>query len=161
MQGSWNNQAPYYRCVFLAQYAAQNKINHARAVYLREDQILPSVDRWLASKFGAHALRQTLLELAEAQDTDSHGVAATEAKQEIAACDAKLRQHRAALEAGADPVIVTSWIAKVQALRVAAESRLRQAPRGHAAYVHACHHRQANSRGNVVARARTSGSCGP
>src|SRR6185437_9986389 len=39
MQGSWNNDAPYYRCVFLREYAAKNKINHPRAVYLREDQL--------------------------------------------------------------------------------------------------------------------------
>lgn len=26
--GSWNNDAAYYRCVFLNQYAAKNKIDH-------------------------------------------------------------------------------------------------------------------------------------
>jgi hypothetical protein len=47
MQGSWNNDAPYYRCRFLSQYAAKNKVDHPRAVYLREDQLVPAVDRWL------------------------------------------------------------------------------------------------------------------
>jgi hypothetical protein len=28
MQGSWSNGKPYYRCVFLSQYAAKNKIKH-------------------------------------------------------------------------------------------------------------------------------------
>ncbi len=32
MQGSWNNEAAYYRCVFLSQYAAKNKTDHPRAV---------------------------------------------------------------------------------------------------------------------------------
>ena len=46
------------------------------------------------------------------------------AQQEIADCDAKLRQHRAALEAGADPVLVTSWMKETQARRALAEARL-------------------------------------
>jgi len=44
--------------------------------------------------------------------------------REIADCDAKLRQHRAALEAGADPVLATSWMKETQAKRAAAEARL-------------------------------------
>ena len=48
------------------------------------------------------------------------------AQREIAACDAKLRQHRVALEAGAAPVLVTSWIAETQARRTVAEARLRK-----------------------------------
>ncbi|MDQ2873543.1 MAG: hypothetical protein M3Y33_01390 [Actinomycetota bacterium] len=31
MQGSWNNQAAYYRYVFLSQYAAKNTISRPRA----------------------------------------------------------------------------------------------------------------------------------
>src|SRR6266536_2722911 len=74
------------------------------------------------------ALPQTLRELAEAQDTSAGDAAAEEARRGIATCDAKLRQHRAALEAGADPKIVTGWIAEVQAQRAAAEARLRHSP---------------------------------
>ncbi|MGI8451453.1 MAG: hypothetical protein ACR2MP_30565 [Streptosporangiaceae bacterium] len=44
----WKNDAAYNRCVFLSQYVAKNKIEHPRAVCLREDQLLPSIDRWLA-----------------------------------------------------------------------------------------------------------------
>jgi len=46
------------------------------------------------------------------------------AQQEIADCDAKMRQHRAALEAGADPVLVTSWMNETQARRALADARL-------------------------------------
>ena len=35
MQGSWNNGKPYYRCTFLSQCAAKNKVNHPTSVYLR------------------------------------------------------------------------------------------------------------------------------
>ena len=48
------------------------------------------------------------------------------AQREIADCDAKLKRHRAALEAGADPVLITSWIAETQARRAVAEARLRK-----------------------------------
>jgi site-specific DNA recombinase len=125
MQGSWNNHAPYYRCVFLTQYAAKNKIDHPRAVYLREDQLLPDLDRWITQKFGPHALEQTLRELADAHEMNAFDPASEQARRQIADCDAKLRQHRAALEAGADPTLVTAWMAEVQAQRAAAETLTR------------------------------------
>jgi site-specific DNA recombinase len=128
MQGSWNNDAAYYRCVFLSQYAAKNKIDHPRAVYLREDQLLPSLDHWLGQIFRPDALPRTARELEEAQDAAVIDAAVEQARREIADCDAKLRQHRAALEAGADPAIVTGWMAETQARRTAAETRMRPGP---------------------------------
>jgi site-specific DNA recombinase len=32
MQGSWNNGKPHYRCTFLSEYAAKNKIDHLRCL---------------------------------------------------------------------------------------------------------------------------------
>jgi hypothetical protein len=64
----------------------------------------------------------------EPDPTAARNGRAAEARREIAACDAKIRQHRAALEAGADPALVTGWMAEVQAQRAAAESRLHQNP---------------------------------
>ena len=132
MQGSWNNGAAYYRCVFLSQYAAKNKVSHPRSVYLREDQILPRLDNWLTTKFSPGTFPATVRELEDAQDrTGAPADAGNEAvKQEIADFDASLRQHRAALEAGASPEIVTGWINETQAKRAAAEARLRQRPAG-------------------------------
>jgi site-specific DNA recombinase len=49
------------------------------------------------------------------------------AKQTIADANAKLARHRAALEAGADPAVVASWIAQTQAERRNAEAQLREA----------------------------------
>lgn len=133
MQGSWNNDAAYYRCVFLSQYAAQNKVSHPRSVYLREDQVLPRLDGWLARKFSPVALPATVRELEEAQGSaGTPADAGSEAaRREIAECDESLRQHRAALEAGASPQIVTAWINETQARRAAAEARLRHQPAGH------------------------------
>jgi hypothetical protein len=53
--------------------------------------------------------------------------AAGQARPEIADCDARLRQHREALEADADPKIIAGWMAETQARRAAAESRMRPA----------------------------------
>jgi site-specific DNA recombinase len=124
MQGSWNHDRPHYRCTFLSQYAAKNKVNHPPAVYVREDQLLPELDSWLSELFSPGALPQTVLDLEAAQPDEPRPDEA--AQSEIAECDAKLKQHRAALEAGADPALVTSWMNETQARRSVAEARLRK-----------------------------------
>lgn len=48
------------------------------------------------------------------------------ARSQLAECDTKLARHRAALEAGADPTIVTGWIAEVEAERRRILSALKQ-----------------------------------
>ncbi|WP_083975613.1 hypothetical protein [Kitasatospora mediocidica] len=52
---------------------------------------------------------------------------AEHAKKTIKQCDAKTATHRSALEAGADPVLVTGWITETQATRARAEAELRTA----------------------------------
>ncbi|MFD2357294.1 recombinase family protein [Nonomuraea ferruginea] len=47
MQGQWVNDAPYYRCRFPEEYALANRVMHPRNVYLREDRVVPRLDRWL------------------------------------------------------------------------------------------------------------------
>jgi hypothetical protein len=96
-------------------------------MYLREEQLLLRLDEWLSRKFDPMTLPATVRELEAAQPGEPKPDEA--AQREIAECDAKLRQHRAALEAGADPVLVTSWMKETQAKRAAAEARL-QKPTG-------------------------------
>jgi site-specific DNA recombinase len=130
MQGSWNNQAIYYRCMFLAQYAATSKISHPRSVYLREEKLTTRLDDWLAGLFRAEHLPATIETLARAQDDEGLPAAAAEqAHRMIADCDGKLRQHRAALEAGADPAVIARWMTETQARRAEVEARLRPAQR--------------------------------
>lgn len=124
MQGSWSNGKPYYRCVFLSQYAAKNKIKHPPTVNLREELLLPQLDEWLSRKFDPIALTSTARELEAAQPDEPRTDEA--AQREIAECDAKLRQHRAALEAGADPALITTWMKETQAKRALAEARLQK-----------------------------------
>ena len=131
MQGEWNNQVPYYRCRYPLEYALAGKISHLRNVYVREDAIIPGLDRWLAGKFSPGNLPQLIEELYQAQDTgDDTGTAASQNK--ITECDRKLNTHRATLEAlpeGADPSVIASWIAQTQAERAAAQAEIQRASR--------------------------------
>ncbi len=52
------------------------------------------------------------------------------AREVIADCDAKLATQRAALKAGADPTLVTQWVAETQARRARAEAELRTSSKG-------------------------------
>ncbi|MGW7693483.1 hypothetical protein ACWGMA_32285 [Streptomyces asiaticus] len=56
--------------------------------------------------------------------------AAAGARVVIADCDAKLATHRAALETGVGPALVTQWISETQARRARAEAELRTASKG-------------------------------
>jgi len=124
MQGNFNHGVPHYRCRFPNEYALANHLEHPRAVYLRENQIVPSLDRWLATTFTPDRIEDTLDRLADAQpDTDAE--TSTETRI-LAECDRKVANYRAALDAGTDPKIVTEWIVQVQTEKTLAEARLRQ-----------------------------------
>jgi hypothetical protein len=121
-----------YRCRYPNEYAIANKVEHPRNVYVREDAIVPPLDRWLARVFDPENLDDTLdaLETASvAEDVVDHA-RAENLRARIADCDARLAKYRAALEAGTDPAVVQVWITEVQAKRVAAEIELDQATRG-------------------------------
>ncbi len=128
MQAHWINSAAYYRCRFPEEYALANKVSHPRNVYLREDHIVPRLDQWLGRLFEPERIDRTLDALAAAQrpaPLEEERLAA--ARREIAEADRKLARHRAALEAGADPAVVATWIKDVQTAKSEAESRLRRA----------------------------------
>lgn len=127
-RGRW----PHYRCTFLSEYAAKDKVNHPKSVYLREEQLLPHPDGWLSRKFDPIALASTVRELEEADQPDDTGADAdADAQREIAECDAKLRQHRAALEAGADAVLVTGRIKETHTNAPRGRGSRRSASSGH------------------------------
>jgi site-specific DNA recombinase len=130
MEGTWAHDAARYRCKYPAEYALANEIDHPRTVYVREDQILPPLDRWLAGLFAPSSLDATLDALIAAADEPDSGLAAaiTAARRALADCDARIAKYRAALEAGADPVLVAGWLAEVQAERALLDRQLRDAP---------------------------------
>jgi hypothetical protein len=132
MQGHWANAAPYYRCRFPSEYALANSVRHPANVTLRQADVLGPLDGWLAGKFGQGHLDDTIDELAAAAALPSDADAGQdELKSKIVACDRKLAQHRAALDAGADPATVAGWITETEAARatfIALQRPARQQP---------------------------------
>ncbi|MEO3772166.1 hypothetical protein [Micromonospora sp. B9E7] len=104
----------------VAPRAGVGRGEHPRNVYLREYALTDPLDEWLASAFTPDHLDQTITAMCDAQPTDTTPQTAA-AQATIAACDAKLAQYRAALDAGADPALVTGWITQTQAERTRAE----------------------------------------
>jgi site-specific DNA recombinase len=128
MQGNWNNGQPYYRCRYPSEYALANRVEHPKTVYVRQAEVVPALDRWLATVIDPEHVEETCEALAAAQAAtvaDEHRLAA--AGRTLAECDEKLGRYRAALEAGTDPAIVTGWIRDVAELRRRAEREARSA----------------------------------
>jgi DNA invertase Pin-like site-specific DNA recombinase len=124
MQGNFNHGLPHYRCRFPNEYALGNHVQHPRAVYLRENQVVPALDRWLAKIFQPDQIEDTLTKLVDAQpDNDAEN---SVEHRIIAECDRKLASYRATLDAGGDPTIISEWITQTQAEKTLAEARLRQ-----------------------------------
>ncbi|WP_435091172.1 zinc ribbon domain-containing protein [Micromonospora aurantiaca (nom. illeg.)] len=126
MIGSFNNDRNHYRCTYAAEYADANRIAHPRSVYVREDHILEQLDPWLARAFSPSRLTATVQAMAEAQYDDVDEQAIKAARETLATCTTRLDRYRAALDSGADPTVVSRWIADVQAEQVTAEASLRR-----------------------------------
>jgi site-specific DNA recombinase len=117
MQGQQSNGEAYYRCRYAQEYALANKIHHPRNIYLRENDLVGPLDAALAAAFAPHRITDTLTTLTESQDPSDTDQDAIRSRAHLAECNTKLARHRAALEQGADPKIVTGWIAEVEAER--------------------------------------------
>jgi site-specific DNA recombinase len=126
MQGTWNHGRPHYRCRYPAEYALTEEIDHPKAVYLREEEIEPPLDHWIARVFEPEHLEETCEQLAAAQAPSVEDEARLGAVREaLVECDARLGRYREALEAGADPTVVAAWIKDVQEERRRLEHQLR------------------------------------
>jgi hypothetical protein len=87
--------------------------------------VTPTLDGWLLRHFDPENVDATIAAMVAAQAPDDAAAARTEAaRRKIVDCDSRLDKYRAALEAGADPVVVGGWIAEVQAERLQAEREI-------------------------------------
>jgi hypothetical protein len=73
-----------------------------------------------------HRIKQTIADIHGAQEPPTN-TASIRAKAQITDCQTKLARHRAALEAGANPVTIAQWMAETEAQLVAAQAELRTA----------------------------------
>src|SRR6266508_310988 len=123
LQGHWVHAQPYYRCSYPPAYQAATGLAHPRTVYLREPDLLPHLDQWLARLFDPDRLDDTLDALEQASNDHTATTQQLDAaEQAIADCQRQLAQYRAALAAGADPIEVTAWINQATAAKAAAEA---------------------------------------
>ncbi len=131
MQGQHSHGVAYYRCRFPKEYASSNRVDHPRNVIMREDVLVEPLDRWLAAELAPERREHLLGVLAEQAEIGRlPGSGRTVDDSVVAACDAKLARYRAALDAGADPTLVSGWIAETQAERDRAVARLRRTSGG-------------------------------
>ena len=84
---------------------------------MRLDILLDPLNEWLASKFGPEYPPGTIDELAAVITSPEVDPGAAEIDAQIAGCDRKLAQYRAALDAGAEPATVARWITETEAER--------------------------------------------
>jgi site-specific DNA recombinase len=125
MQGNPNHGLNHYRCVFPAEYALANKIDHPKSVYVKESAIVPKLDAWLTQLFDPDNLDATVAALADVGQADEEAEARAEAaRRKLVDCDDRLGKYRAALDSGADPAVVAGWMAEVQGERLQAEAEL-------------------------------------
>ncbi|MEU1598729.1 hypothetical protein ABZ468_39445 [Streptomyces sp. NPDC005708] len=123
----------YYRCEFKEQEAALHPgLHHPRTVNLREDAVCQALDAWIARAFAPDRLTATLTALSHASIAASTAQVQTpeqdQARQAIKQCERRLAHYQAALEAGADPAVVTEWINEAQQDEEAAKSKLATLP---------------------------------
>ncbi|MGW1159441.1 recombinase family protein [Streptomyces sp. NPDC002519] len=133
MQPATIRNTVYYRCEFKEQEQSLHPgLDHPRTVYLREDVVCRALDRRIAKAFAPDRLAATLTALAQAS-TAAHAAETltpeqAQARKTVKECERRLARYQAALEAGADPAVVTQWINEAQADKEAARKRLDAPP---------------------------------
>lgn len=112
------------------EYALRKDNCHPKAVYLRADRVLGTIDGWIASIFDPKNLDATAAALAAGNKIDETTILREEvAKKRLKDADQKLAQYRKAIESGADAKIVAGWMKEVTAQKALAELELESLPR--------------------------------
>jgi hypothetical protein len=89
------------------------------------DSLPERLECWRDERFNPENLQATIEAMASAGDADESIEAKAEgARRKLADCDDRLAKYRSALESGADPVVVSGWMAEVQGERLRAEAEL-------------------------------------
>lgn len=76
---------------------------------VREDLVLPTLDRWLASLFDEKHRATTIDAMAQHQANAIEDARVERARRRVADCDKRLAKYREALEAGMDAALVAQW----------------------------------------------------
>jgi hypothetical protein len=133
MQPSPIRDRVYYRCEFKEQEAALYPgLDHPRTINLREDIVCRALDAWIARAFESNRLTATIAALSAASlaasTAPTHTPEQAQARQTIKECERRLARYQAALDAGAEPAVVTQWINDAQRDKDAARKKLNALP---------------------------------
>jgi site-specific DNA recombinase len=114
MQAHWTHDRPYYRCKPTSDRATYAE-PHPKNIYVKESDVTPGIDRWLATLFDDNYLDQTAQVLAGSSKPDGE----TEARDavirdQIRDCDRRLARYRLALDGEGEVATVARWIAEVE-----------------------------------------------
>jgi DNA invertase Pin-like site-specific DNA recombinase len=130
MEGGTVRDHTFYRC--LARSLAPGSpvlAEHPRTVNLREDHLLPPLNDWIGSLFALRNIDRTISELVASQGVDGQADRVrSRTEKRLADAEAKIRRHRAAIEAGVDPSAVVDAINTANAERAAARAELENLP---------------------------------
>ena len=130
MQGKARKGHHYYACSYGASYgdrAATEVHAGQKWIYLREDALLPLVERFFAQRIFGPLRLEKLAQQLKAHDRDerrANRLAATRLRQHLADTDRKLRIQVQALEDGIDAELVTARITELRADRDTAQAAL-------------------------------------
>jgi site-specific DNA recombinase len=128
MQGNWNHDRAHYRCRVPAEYALANRVEHPPTIYLREDQVVPALDEWIATVFDPANIDDTVVALTEAQAPSEAGDARVEAaRRALDDTNEKIERLVAAIEAGSPADMLGPRLQALRATKLAAEQDLKDA----------------------------------
>jgi site-specific DNA recombinase len=85
---------------------------------------MPKLDAWLPQVFDPANLDATCEAMGDAQRDDESTTRSEAARQKIADCDRRLANYRKTIDAGGPSATIASWMAEVEAERLAAEREL-------------------------------------
>ena len=125
MQGNWNHDRAHYRCRVPAEYALANKVDHPATIYLREDQVVPALDTWIATVFDPANLDATIAALSEAQaPSDADDARADAARRALDDATEKIDRLVTAIEQGSPADMLGPRLQELRASKLAAERDL-------------------------------------
>lgn len=126
MGGQWNHGRAYYRCRFPLDYPVDEQ-EHPKSIYIKEDAIVPALDRWVAELFDDDRIDDTCATLAGASEPDpEHAAREADIQSKIRDCDRRIEKYKKALDLTDEVGPFIGWIAEAQKERRTLEAQLRR-----------------------------------
>ncbi len=130
MQGKTCKAHRYYACTYVRNYgdvAAREAHSGPQSIFLREDALLPLVERFFAERiFGPMRLQKLTKQLTANRRETAKGarLAAARLREQIVSADRKIKLQIQALEDGIEPELVSERINELRTDKQAAEAAL-------------------------------------